>query len=172
MESPGKTPFETPFETACKSPCKSPGNDQQPTAFEPTVPIEPRRARERFSKSMRMRSQLDFDDLFKNGRVVADKVLVVHARAAKSHGKIGISISKRVGHAPLRNLWKRLIREAYRRLAARKPEVRQIDLVVRPRRGATASFQAIQRSLASASSRLIDQVGRRTNEPGTTQEPP
>lgn len=139
---------------------ESPGKDSQPA---PT--------NESFPKSMRLRSRLDFDDLFKSGLVVADNVLVIHARQAKTLGKLGISISKRVGNAPLRNRWKRLIREAFRRLAARKPDVRRIDLVIRPRRGAVPSFVAIQRSLTISSSRLIDQIGRRSARKATEEQP-
>lgn len=115
---------------------------------------------ERFPRSVRLKSRVDFDELFQNGHVVVDRVLVVHARTAKARGRIGISISKRVGNAPCRNRWKRLIREAYRRLAARSPAVRSIDFIVRPRRGAVPDYAAIERSLASLSSRLDRQLRR------------
>jgi ribonuclease P protein component len=92
--------------------------------------------------------------------VVVDQVLVIHGRAARDGGRLGISISKRVGHAPCRNRWKRLIREAYRRLAARSPAARRMDLVVRPRRGAEPSYAAIERSLAGLTSRLDRQLSR------------
>ena len=109
---------------------------------------------ERFSKSMRLHSRIDFDDLFHRGKVAVDQVLVIHGRPSSCGGRIGISISKRVGHAPFRNRWKRLIREAYRRLAGRIPALGRLDLVVRPRRGAQPSYAAIERSLSSLAVRL------------------
>jgi ribonuclease P protein component len=109
---------------------------------------------------MRLRAKKDFDELFQRGVVVVDQTLVIHGRVASAGGRLGISISKRVGHAPCRNRWKRLIREAYRRLAPRSPAVRRIELVVRPRRGAVPSYAAIERSLASLTARLDRQLSR------------
>lgn len=131
--------------------------------------------RQRFPKSNRLHSAVEFDELFHSGRVLADATLVVHARQAKppshaaqpaappqvtSGGRIGISISKRVGHAPLRNRWKRLIREAYRKLYADSQALQRLDLVVRPRRGASPEYQAIHRSLNQLSTRLERQLLR------------
>ncbi len=119
-----------------------------------------------FPKSARLHSSIDFDDLFHRGKVLADQTLVIHARRVRlsgstgARGRLGISISKRVGNAPCRNRWKRLIREAYRQLYSRSQALCQLDIVVRPRRGAVPSFQAIDRSLAQLSSRLAKQLAR------------
>ncbi|MGN6135359.1 MAG: ribonuclease P protein component [Aureliella sp.] len=113
---------------------------------------------QRFGKSQRLHSRRDFDDLFARGKVVVDQVLVIHARPSPARGRLGISISKRVGHAPFRNRWKRLIREAYRRLAPRLPALQRLDIVVRPRRGAEPSYAAIERSLGSLAGRLDRQL--------------
>jgi ribonuclease P protein component len=109
---------------------------------------------------MRLRARTDFDELFKSGHVAVDHVLVIHARTATGDGRVGISISKRVGNSPCRNRWKRLIREAYRRLAARSPSVWRLEMVIRPRRGAVPDYAAIERSLASLASRLERQLSR------------
>ncbi|MGN6543873.1 MAG: ribonuclease P protein component [Aureliella sp.] len=143
----------------------SPGKPDPKVAESAGSPAE--RASERFPRSRRLRSRTDFDELFQRGHVIVDHVLVIHGRQAistgtgTSTGRIGISISKRVGNAPCRNRWKRLIREAYRRLAARSPGLGRLDLVVRPRRGAVAEYAAIERSLASLTARLARQLGRR-----------
>jgi ribonuclease P protein component len=117
---------------------------------------------ERFPKSARLHSSLEFDDLFARGKVLADPTLVMHSRPAQPEraGRIGISISKRVGHAPLRNRWKRLIREAYRRQVRRTPALIRLDLVVRPRRGAVPNYTAIEHSLTSLATRLDKQWHR------------
>jgi ribonuclease P protein component len=86
--------------------------------------------------------------------------LVIHARRANSQGRMGISVSKRVGNSPLRNRWKRLIREAYRRSLASTPALKRLDILVRPRRGASPDFAAVQRSLTSLSLRLDKALAR------------
>lgn len=115
---------------------------------------------ESFPKSARLHSPIEFDQLFARGKVLADSVLVIHARRASSRGRLGISISKRVGHAPLRNRWKRLIREAYRRSLGCTPALARLDILVRPRRGASPDFAAVQRSLTSLSMRMDKALGR------------
>lgn len=108
---------------------------------------------ESFSAARRIRRSGDFTTVFDRGKVAADDVLVVHAtRAPEPMTKIGLSVSKRVGNAPQRNRWKRLLREAFRRNAAQLPT--HLWLVVRPRRGAAADFQAIQRSLVRLARKL------------------
>ncbi len=58
----------------------------------------------------------------------------------------------------MRNLWKRLIRESYRRHYARQPALAKLDIIVRPRRGAVANYAAIERSLVSLAVRLEKQL--------------
>ncbi len=81
----------------------------------------------------------------------------MHAiRNALEKPRLGISISRRVGNAVLRNLWKRRIREAFRLQQHQLPN--SVDLVVRPRKGATPDFQAIERSIRKLSVRLARQL--------------
>lgn len=127
------------------------------SAGKPTMPSAARAAQS-FPKSARIHSSLEFDALFQRGKVLADVSLVMHAQLATGRGRIGISISKRVGNAPTRNRWKRLIREAYRRQFQRVVALSKIDIVVRPRRGAVADYAAIEKSLASLATRLEKQL--------------
>ncbi len=115
-----------------------------------------------FPKSARIHSSLEFDVLFQRGKVLADATLVMHAQTATGRGRIGISISKRVGNAPLRNRWKRLIREAYRRQYQRLAALPRLDIIVRPRRGAVANYAAIEKSLAGLATRLDKQLQKQT----------
>lgn len=109
-----------------------------------------------FPSEVRVKSREEFAAVFKNGKVAADGVLVIHAlRATCGPTRLGLSISKKVGCAPLRNRWKRLIREAFRLHRREYPE--QLLLVVRPKRGGQPNFQAIENSLK----RLIKTLDRR-----------
>ena len=113
----------------------------------------PEQPSERFPKSKRVVRQRDFDRLFKTGRVIADSVLVIHTAAnSLSRPRLGISMSRKVGNAVMRNRWKRLIREAFRRLQHILPG--SVDYVVRPRKGAMPEYESIYRSLASCGKRL------------------
>lgn len=99
-----------------------------------------------FPSERRLKRQHDFAAVFDRGQVAADEVLVVHAlRVDDPMSKIGLSVSKKVGNAPQRNRWKRLMRESFRLNVAQLPT--HLWLVVRPRRGAAADFKAIQSSL-------------------------
>lgn len=69
-----------------------------------------------------------------------------------SHARLGLSISKRVGNAPTRNRWKRLIREVFRKNRHSFPS---IDIVARPKKGATADYKAIWISLPNLVSRAL-----------------
>lgn len=131
------------------------------SAGKPTVPAAVQ-ADQSFPKSARIHSSLEFDELFQRGKVLADGSLVVHAQLSRGRGRIGISISKRVGNAPTRNRWKRLIREAYRRQFQRVPALGKLDIVVRPRRGAVANYWAIEKSLSGLTTRLEKQLHKQS----------
>ena len=108
---------------------------------------------ERFPKSLRVVSQLDFDRVFKEGVVASDSVLVMHAvRGKQTWTRIGLSISKRVGNSPMRNRWKRLIRESFRRRKSELPS--GIDMVVRPKRGAVPDYELVFKSVLKLAMQL------------------
>ena len=106
-----------------------------------------------FSKHDRVRRQGEFDLVYQGNVHAADEVLVVLARRNElSRSRLGLSVSRRVGCAVVRNRWKRLIREAFR--LQRKELPLGLDLVVRPRRGATPDFDAILASLPKLVTRI------------------
>lgn len=107
-----------------------------------------------FGVESKVKHRGDFDRVFKRGKVAADGVLVMHAVKRQSAGRtrLGLSISKRVGSAPVRNRWKRLIREAFRTQQVRLPQ--SMDLIVRPKRGAQPDYQEIRRSVVRLANKL------------------
>ena len=91
--------------------------------------------------------------VFSEDHFAADDVLVIRARRnGLSHTRLGLSISRRVGNAVVRNRWKRLIREAFRR--QKETLAGGLDLVVRPRKGAVCEYARIERALSKLVVRL------------------
>jgi ribonuclease P protein component len=72
-------------------------------------------------------------------------------------------MSKRVGSSPVRNQWKRWIRESFRVHQQDLP--RQLDIIVRPRRGAVGAFQAIEASLLKLMPKLERRLAGKQCEP-------
>ncbi|XZE45476.1 ribonuclease P protein component [Pirellulaceae bacterium SH467] len=118
--------------------------------------------------SIRLKSSRDFERVFKRGIVVADDVLVLHAipradiagdappqNEASLTPRLGISVSKRVGNSPVRNRWKRLIREAFRKQRSQLPP---LDFVIRPKKDAEPDFDRIFASLPLLAKRAAKKV--------------
>lgn len=114
---------------------------------------------ERFPPAVRLKRPADFDSVFARNRFAADATLVVTAaRNSNPTTRLGLSIGRQVGNAVVRNRWKRLIREAFRRNRHRLPS--GLDLVVRPRKGAVAQWLQVERSLLTLIVRLDRELQR------------
>jgi ribonuclease P protein component len=112
-----------------------------------------RRDGECFPASARLRKQAEFEAVYAGNCYAADSTLVI---TALKHGdgpsRLGLSVSRQVGNAVVRNYWKRLIREAFRKNRHRMPE--GFDLVARPRKGASPEYARIERSILELTRRL------------------
>jgi ribonuclease P protein component len=114
----------------------------------------------RFRPEVRIRKQADYDRIYKSRLFAADDVLVVNADLnGLDYARLGLSVSRKVGPATVRNRWKRLIREAFRLSRAELPT--GYDLVIRPQKGATPDFQAIRASLIALARRIDKRLAKK-----------
>jgi ribonuclease P protein component len=117
-----------------------------------------------FPRHLRLRRQADFDRVYQRRVTASDGLLIVHADASTlPHPRLGMSVSRKVGSAVVRNRWKRLIREAFRLIQHELP--RGVDLVVRPQAGAEPALEAIRQSLKELAWRLARRLRRPTPPP-------
>lgn len=90
-------------------------------------------------RSRRLSRSRDFDAVFRHGRSVASRYLVLYTfpRPAEEEGgahepRLGLAVSRKVGTAVTRNRVKRRLREAFARLASAVEPGHDYVLVVRP----------------------------------------
>lgn len=120
-------------------------------------------------RSHRLRKNEQFQEVFQKGNSAANKQFVLYS--AKQEGqaafRAGISVSKKIGNAVIRNRVKRLIREALSRLESKIPS--GLDLIIIARPGVEAmSLDAIEQSLVHVMKRakVIRQVPRQNHKRG------
>lgn len=115
----------------------------------------PRPIDQRFGRSLRLTKALEFQRVLKRRATAADTTLTVFALPNNlTVSRLGLSISRRVGGAVVRNRWKRRVREAFRQHRGELPI--GYDFVVMPR-DVAAPLAAIVASLV----RLAAQAARR-----------
>ena len=126
---------------------------------------------QRFPKSVRLLSQSDFDSVYQSDVFAADDFLVIRAsRNELGITRLGLSVSRKVGNAVVRNRWKRLIRQAFRVQRLDLPQ--GLDLVVRPRKGAACELAGITQSIDRLAQRVDRKLGNSAANLATDQPKP
>jgi len=89
-------------------------------------------AEEGFPRSARVWRPVDFERVFAARRTAAANGLVMHAVVSQVEpavARLGVSVSRRVGGAVVRNRWKRRLRDAFRRVRHRLPPADYVVVV-------------------------------------------
>ncbi|OAB40508.1 ribonuclease P protein component [Paenibacillus macquariensis subsp. defensor] len=99
-------------------------------------------------KSLRLRNRADFSRVYRHGRSFANHQFVVYWFRKKEveQFRVGISVSKKVGNAVVRNRMRRMVKEIVRHHDVELIE--HIDLVFIVRKGAiTMPYKDMERSV-------------------------
>lgn len=73
----------------------------------------------------------EFRSVYQKGQSKANKYLIMYVNEAQAEGRIGISVSKKVGNSVVRHRIKRLIKEAYRLNRHKVTEATDIIVIAR-----------------------------------------
>ena len=110
----------------------------------------------RFRPHEHLRRPDDFRRVYDRKRSVSDERLLVYAcENGLPYSRLGLSVSRKVGPAVVRNRFRRLYREAYR--LTRQDLPTGLDLILIPRGSATPTLEELKQSLA----KLVPQSARR-----------
>ena len=109
---------------------------------------------EEFPHRVRIVKSSDYRMLYKEGRKIQSERFVLFGRENKiGHHRLGITVSKKVGGAVVRNRIKRLFREIFRRSLREIPN--QFDIVVNAKSGCVgASYLELRDEFTDAAQKL------------------
>ncbi len=116
---------------------------------------------ERFRKSERLRKRHQFLRTRRRGQRAGGKWVVVYALAnERAHSRLGVTVSKRVGNAVVRNRTKRRLREIFRRGKGHFGD--HYDVVIIAKRSRKEpSFEQLRSDVYRTVDRAIGSGGRR-----------
>ena len=86
----------------------------------------------RFPRSRRILRPSEFVAVYDHGHSVRRGPLLIHALGARETTRLGLSVSRKVGNAVVRNRVKRRLRDAFRRLQHDLPAGYDLVITVRP----------------------------------------
>lgn len=112
-----------------------------------------------FRHEFRLRRNGEFRQTYQLRAIASDANLVVFARPnGLAHPRLGLSVSRKVGGAVVRNRWKRLLREAFRQTRLSLPT--GVDLVVIPRQAIQPELEMLKQSLPRLARRALAKARR------------
>ncbi len=113
-----------------------------------------------FPKRMRLLKPREFQRVMQARAAATDGMLRMYGAASElDHPRLGLTVSRRVGGATTRNVWKRALREAFR-LA--QHDLPACDMVCIPHRDATPDVARLIESLKKLTRRIDQELRRRS----------
>jgi ribonuclease P protein component len=113
----------------------------------------------RYLPEHHLRRPADFKRAYARRRSAYDRQMKVFVcENGLSHSRLGLSVSRRVGNAVVRNRWKRLLREAFRLHREQLPS--GLDLIIIPQPGMEPQLGPLAASLIALTSQLAARLHR------------
>ena len=114
---------------------------------------------QRLPREHRLRSAREFQQVYRQRCTASEGPLLVFGRrSGLPHARLGISVSRKIGGAVVRNRWKRRIREAFRQIRGQLPS--GIDLVVVVRQADEIELAQIKSSLPRLAQRVAGRLAK------------
>jgi ribonuclease P protein component len=106
----------------------------------------------RFPKSVRLLRSAEFERVFAARASAGNSQMTLFgATNGLGHARIGLTVSRRVGNAVIRNRWKRLLREAFR---LTQPELPSLDYICVARGGGSPQLALLLRAMPALAGRV------------------
>jgi ribonuclease P protein component len=113
----------------------------------------------RFPKQARLLRASEFERVFDDRNSASDAWIVLYGAANElGHARMGLTVSRRVGGAVVRNRWKRLLREAFRMTQS---DLWPLDLVCVVRGQSPPPLAQMRESLIALSGRIQGRMEER-----------
>jgi ribonuclease P protein component len=113
-----------------------------------------------FPKQLRLLKPREFQRVMQARASATDGMLRMYGAASElGHPRLGLTVSRRVGGATTRNVWKRALREAFRLVQHDLPAC---DIVCIPHRDAAPDVARLIESLNKLTRRIDQELQRRS----------
>jgi ribonuclease P protein component len=124
-------------------------------------------ARLTFPQHLRLKTPAEFQKVYDRKKSAGDAWLLVYAAEnGRPHPRLGVSVSRKVGKAHVRNRYKRLFREAFRLSQHDLPAGVDLILIPRPQAG-EPTLEQVRASLV----KLAAQAAKRLTKPAEEKAP-